>query len=381
MKLLFCEKQAVPAQAAGRIQRWALILANYEYKILFRPTHKHSNADALSRLPSSTTSVEEPVPTELILLMEAIEKMPITGESIKDWTQKDPTLSRIYKYIQNGWPNQCPEELKQFVRWKLELSTLNGCILFGSRVLVPPPGRKQLLLELHQTREEAAIVGVTPELPLKPWSWPSKPWNRLHIDYVGPFMNSMFLLIIDAHSKWVEIFKTSSTTSAATIQLSRSTFARFGIPQTIVSDNGSCFTSSEFEEFLKLNGITHLLTALYHLQSNGLAERMVQAFKGGMKKLSEGTIDLKLARFLFNYRIMPHSTTGMSPSELMFGRQLHTRFDLLQPQLNSKVFKKQQKQSNHLIDILKIEILLLVILCMYAASQKRVMLNGYLVLL
>lgn len=140
LKSLFCEKRPVPPQAAGRIQRWALILANYEYKILFRPTHSRSNADALSRLPSPTVSLEEPVPTELILLMEAMEKMPITGESIKNWTQKDPILSRVYKYIQNGWPNQCPEELQQFVRWKSELSTLNGCILFGSRVLVPPPG-------------------------------------------------------------------------------------------------------------------------------------------------------------------------------------------------------------------------------------------------
>ena len=79
-----------------------------------------------------------------------MKKMPLTGESIKNWTQKDPILSRVYKYIQNGWPNQCPEELQQFVRWKSELSTLNGCILFGSRVLVPPPARNQLLLELHQ---------------------------------------------------------------------------------------------------------------------------------------------------------------------------------------------------------------------------------------
>ena len=71
---------------------------------------------------------------------------------------------------------------------------------------------------------------------------------------------------------------------------------------------------------------------------------MVQAFKGGMKRLSEGTIELKLARFLFNYRITPHSTTDMSPSELMFSRQLRTRFDLLQPQLKSKVVEKQQKQ-------------------------------------
>ena len=209
--------------------------------------------------------------------------MPITGESIKNWTQEDPTLSRIYKYIQNGWPNQCPEELKQFLRWKSELSTMNGCILFGSRVLVTPPQMKQLLLELYQGHPglsrmkslarmylwwpgmDSEIEKLVrecskcqenqrdvPSLPLKLWFWPSRPWNRLHIDYVGPFMNSMFLLIIDAHSKWVEIFKTSSSTSAATIQLLRSTFVRFGITQMIVSDNSSCFTSSDFKEFLKL---------------------------------------------------------------------------------------------------------------------------------
>ena len=78
-----------------------------------------------------------------------MKKMPLTGESIKNWTQKDPILSRVYKYIQNCWPNQCPEELQQLVRWMSELFTLNGCILFDSRILVPPPGGNQLLLELH----------------------------------------------------------------------------------------------------------------------------------------------------------------------------------------------------------------------------------------
>ena len=82
--------------------------------------------------------------------METIDKILITGESINDWTQNDPTLSCIYKYIQNSWPNQCPEELKQFVRWKVEESTLNSCILVGLMVLVTPSGSKQLLLELHQ---------------------------------------------------------------------------------------------------------------------------------------------------------------------------------------------------------------------------------------
>ena len=99
---------------------------------------------------------------------------------------------------------------------------------------------EKLVRECSKCQENQRDV---PSVPLKLWFWPSRPWNRLHIDYVGPFMNSMFLLIIDAHSKWVEIFKTSSSTSAATIQLLRSTFARFGIPQMIVSDLKS-FSSS-----------------------------------------------------------------------------------------------------------------------------------------
>ena len=161
----------------------------------------------------------------------------------------------------------------------------------------------------------------------------------------------------------------------------RSTYARFGIPQTIVSDIGSCFTSSEFKEILELNGINHLTTTPYHPQSNGLAERMVQAFKSGMKRLFEGTIELKLARFLFNNRITPQSTTGMSPSELTFGRQLYTCFDLLQPQLKSKVIGKQKKQKQ-LFDghTIRLEILLSVIWFRYVIFPRKVQENGYLVL-
>ena len=57
-----------------------------------------------------------------------------------------------------------------------------------------------------------------PATPLQPWKWPARPWTRIHIDYAGPFMNSMFLVIVDAHSQWVEIFKTNSETSGTTIQ-------------------------------------------------------------------------------------------------------------------------------------------------------------------
>ena len=101
--------------------------------------------------------------------------------------------------------------------------------------------------------------------PLEPWTWTTRPWARVHVDYAGPFMNSMFFIVTDAHSKWIEIMKMSSTTSTATIQMLRTMFARYGLPHTLASDNGTCFTSQEFEDFLKANSIQHIKTAPYHL--------------------------------------------------------------------------------------------------------------------
>ena len=147
-----------------------------------------------------------------------------------------------------------------------------------------------------------------------PWEWPSKPWTRLHIDHAGPFTGKMFLVIVDSHSKWLEVRIVQSVTSSSTIQELRSVFATHGLPEIIVSDNGTAFTSSEFQEFTSKNGIRHIKTAPYHPASNGLAERAVQTFKEGLKKLTEGSVETKLSRFLFQYRLTPHSITGKSPA-------------------------------------------------------------------
>ena len=96
---------------------------------------------------------------------------------------------------------------------------------------------------------------------------------------------------------------TTSTTSSITIEKMRFTYATFGIPETLVTDNGSNFTNSEFEEFLKANGICHIKTAPYHPASNNLAKRAVQTFKSGMKKLTMGGLETREARFIFTYRI------------------------------------------------------------------------------
>ena len=112
-----------------------------------------------------------------------------------------------------------------------------------------------------------------PAAPLHPWQWPTRPWARIHIDFAGPLDDRMYLIIVDAHSKWIEAFPMTSTTATKTIQILRTTFARYGIPDSIVSDNGPQFISSEFQQFCKMNGIRHILVAAYHPKSSGLAEK------------------------------------------------------------------------------------------------------------
>ena len=183
-----------------------------------------------------------------------------------------------------------------------------------------------------------------PPVPLHPWTWPERPWSRVHIDYAGPMEGKMFLLMMDAHSKWMEVHVTNSATSTATIKLLRRTFATLGLPEVMVSDNGTAFTSSEFAEFMKRNGIRHVRTPPYHPSSNGLVERAVQTFKGSFKRSRQGSINTRVSRFFFTYRMTPHSSTGISPAELMFGRKLHCQLDLLKPSRRRKARQAQDQQ-------------------------------------
>ncbi|KAK7095401.1 hypothetical protein V1264_006813 [Littorina saxatilis] len=327
---LFCEHKQIPAMAAARIQRWALTLVAYEYTMKFKEGKRHSNADGLSRLPREVTVSVKPEQGETILLMEQIETMPVTAKQISQWTSRDPVLSRVKDYVLKGWPESNQDKRLQpyFVR-RTELSVLDGCVLWGTRVVVPPKGQKSLLSDLHEAHPgmsrmkslarsyiwwpnmdseiEATVRSchvcqtqrnMPSAAPLHPWEWPNRPWSRLHVDYAGPFMGKMFLVVIDAHSKWMDAYPMNSSTSAATIEKLRQSFAIHGLPETLVSDNGPCFTSEEFEEFMHRNGIKHIKSAPYHPSTNGLAERAVQTLKQGLRKMKSGSIETRVSRLL-----------------------------------------------------------------------------------
>ena len=147
---LFSATRAVNPQASARIQRWALTLSMYEYTLQFKRTEDHANADALSRLPLPEHPDSVPLPVETIFLMECLNSSPITAAQIRAWTKRDPLLARVVKFIKEGWPEGCADDLKPFSSRRLELSVEDDCILWGSRVVVPAPGRLPILRELHE---------------------------------------------------------------------------------------------------------------------------------------------------------------------------------------------------------------------------------------
>jgi len=315
-------------------------------------------------------------PAELVHLVHHLASTCVSASNIKHWTTKDPLLAKVRRFIQLGWPEEAlGADYKPYYTRKQELSVYDGCILWGSRVVIPPPGRKSVLDELHQAHQgttkmkslarsyiwwplmdsdiEQLVKGCPqcqesrpspPAAPLHPWEWPASPWSRLHIDFAGPYLGQMFLVLIDAHSKWMEVKIMNSITASKTIEQLKIIFASHGLPQKVITDNGPTFTSKEFSEFMCQNGIVHVTSAPYHPSTNGLAERAVQAFKQGIKRITGDTIQDRLSKFLFHYRITPHTTTGVPPAELLMGRRLRSRLDLLFPDVSQKVESQQLKQ-------------------------------------
>ena len=142
-------------------------------------------------------------------------------------------------------------------------------------------------------------------------------------------------MIIDAHSKWLVIHITNSCNGQTTIDNLRMTFASQGLPKMVVSNNGPAFVSNEFEESMRKNGIRHVKAVPYHPALNGLVERAVQTFKTAMKK-QDGSMQIRLSRFLFKYQITPHTTTDQSPAQLRWGTQLRSHLTLLHPEVGTR---------------------------------------------
>ena len=168
--------------------------------------------------------------------------------------------------------------------------------------------------------------------PIHPWLWPAKPWQRVNVEFAGPFMAKMFPVVVDAYSKWPEVVPMTSTVTSKTISELRMIFAVHGLPEQLVTDNGLQFVSNDFVTFAKMNGIKHIRMVPYHPCSKGMVKRFIQTFKQAMKARDRMVpLRQRLSSFLLTYQSTPHATTNETPSQLLMGWKIQTRPDLLRP--------------------------------------------------
>lgn len=323
---IFGPKKGIPMMAASRLQRWSVIVAAYSYDIEYINT-TNNGADSLSRLPIAAKAKDILKYPEQSYLHYVNNSMLLDYQEIKKQTSRDPLLSRILGYIRDGWPEHNEiRSLQPYFNRKTELYEELGCIMWGHRIVIPTNCTEKVLNDLHECHmgivktkaiarsyvwwagiDEAveamcrccavcaAEADAPPRRPPAPWPYPNQPWARIHADFLGPIDGKLYLVVVDARTKWLEVFNIPSTSAHHVISKFSELFGRWGVAKQLVTDNGPPFTSKEVSDYLNRNGVQHLFSAPYHPASNGAAENAVRTVKRVIKKARRQNHNLELA--------------------------------------------------------------------------------------
>ncbi|CAH8550749.1 unnamed protein product [Dicrocoelium dendriticum] len=295
---IFGSKKGIPVYTANRLQRWALTLLAYDFDISYQSTTSIGQADALSRLigphkQNQEDTVIASVEAEsdiAFIINDVSNNLPVTSDAVRHATLQDPLLKQVAYFQRSKWPTTCKSaELQQFYQRSHSLSIVNDCILFADRVVIPKilqtkvlrqfhtghpeinrmkalarsfvywPFMDKQLEELAKSCNKCAVAAKAPQKEaIHPWPTPDKPWTRVHVDFAGPVNGNNVLVVVDSYSKWPEVFLMQNTTAGATVSKLRQLFSQFGYPETLVSDNGTQFTSACFSNFCKNCAINHI---------------------------------------------------------------------------------------------------------------------------
>ena len=162
-------------------------------------------------------------------------------------------------------------------------------------------------------------------------------FDTLHIDLVGPLPPSegftYLLTMIDRKTRWFEVIPLRNITADTVAKhLISNWISRYGIPKSIISDRGTQFESSLFNELAKQLGIKHLSTTAYHPQTNGMVERFHRTLKTSLAILAADTHQWSRALpfVLLGWRNTPSKTTGTSPANLLFGTHISMPNELVE---------------------------------------------------
>ena len=193
------------------------MLGAYQYTMHHRPGSQISNADTLSRLPLVEMELHVPIPGDIHHLFDQLSSSIITTSLIRNWTGNYPVWSRVCHFVQSGWDTHSPgPEFQLYFNQRMELTAIDGCLLVGTQVVIPPAGRDTVLEQLHNMHPRinrmkvlarsyvwwpAATHSQSAELSDMSGSYPNpekapSPWERLHLDHAGPFL---YLVIVETH--------------------------------------------------------------------------------------------------------------------------------------------------------------------------------------
>lgn len=353
-----------------RVLRFRLRLARFDYSIQHVSGKLLHTADALSRAPITATEAQLCLSDEVETFIESVTaNLPASTQRLEAYRKgqmDDANCQRVRVYCQEGWPKKCPTDPDIVPYWKARASlTLhNDLLLFNNRIVVPKTLQRETLEKIHEGHQgiQRCLMRVKSSVwwpgianhitqrvqncstcareasirrePLMTTPLPDYPWQVLGSD-LFQVKGDHYLLVVDYFSRYPEVVKLTSTTSAAVITALKAIFSRHGIPEVIRSDNGPQYASQEFLEFSNSYGFHLLTSSPRYPQSNGQAERTVQTVKQMLKKqLEERSGDPYMA--LLNYRATPLPWCNLSPTELLMGRRVRT----LLPQTDEQLLPK-----------------------------------------
>ena len=332
----------------------------FDFTITHVPGKELHTADTLSRAPLSR--VDDPLRKEV----HAYVQMIVTGlpaseerlENIREQQENDSECSQLKELCERGkltWDTM-RGTLKPYYPVRDELNVVNGILMRGQRMVIPTALRELMLSKLHSVHqgvtkckeranqsvwwpgirkniEEVVYRCLTcckhkkqrPE-PLIPSEFPAYPWQVVATDLFEK-KGVDYLLVVDYYSRYVEVTKLPrNKTAETTVTCLKSIFARHGIPEKVISDNGPQYASETFKSFAAAYGFKHVTSSPRYPQSNGAAERAVKTVKTMFEKNEDPYMALLILR-------STPLENGFSPAELLMNRKVRTTLPIAEEQL------------------------------------------------
>ena len=360
---------------SARMQRMRMRLQNYHIDVRYVKGTHLLFADALSRAHSTKCAPHNLFNSDISVTTVDISANILND--IREETSRDENMLELRKLITEGWPNKTqniPARLQQYHKHKDAMTIQEGLITKDNKIIIPEKLQHHILQNIHEThlgltkskqlaRDNVFWPGIDVQLteminkctvcqnnrkqlhrePLQNHEIPDLPYSKIGTD-IFEINHKTFLITVDYFSKYPEITQLPNTRSITIIEALKNNFARHGIPNEVMSDNGPQFRSHEYAEFAKQYNFRPIYSTPYYPRSNGQTERYVQTIKNMIKKCSLDNIDIQIG--LLNYRNTPLEHLNISPAQLLMGRRLRSKIPTtksnLKPQLIPDTAEKRQ---------------------------------------